>query len=146
MRPTHAVAGPTTRRVIGPAGVGSEPDRNDEGFSLVEVIVSIALLVIVATAAAVALTTSIRYAENNEDRVVAAGLATAQIEQARSAPNPAGLVGGTTSVSRNGTPFSIVRQLSPITGCTVALTRTITITVSWPGHGGPVRSDTVRAC
>jgi type II secretory pathway pseudopilin PulG len=134
-------AGSTTSTVVGQAGASP-----DGGFSLVEAVVSVALFAIVAASSGVALVNAVRYAESNENRVVAAGLATAQIEQARSAPDPAALLPGSSQVVRDGTPFTIERVLAPINGCRDEGSRTITVVVDWPGPGGPVLSDTVRAC
>ena len=109
-------------------------------------IVSLGLFLVASTAGALALVTALSFAESNENRVAAAGLATAQIEQARAAADPAALEPGTSSMARNGVTFAVSRALDPIVGCSAAGTRTITITVTWPGRGGPVMSDTVRRC
>lgn len=150
MHRQRCAAGPAFRPpAAGPVGVPATSEdlaSDDAGFSLVEVVVALGLLVVVSTAGALALGTSIKHAEANENRVIAAGLATAQIEQARAAVDPSALVPGSTAVTRNGTTFQVTRQLAPPTGCTPAGTRTITITIAWPGTGGPVHSDTVRAC
>jgi len=119
---------------------------DDRGFSLIEVLVSLAMFMGVALASSLTLLTSLRFAESNENRVVAAGLATAQMEQARAVTNPVNLAAGTVTVVRSGTTFTVRRQLLPTTGCTVAKTRTITISVEWPNFDDAVRSDTVRAC
>lgn len=134
--------GPPTDVVAGPAGVTS----GDSGFSLVEAVVSVALFMIVSASAGLAVVTAVRIAESNQNRVVAAGLATAQIESARAAPDPGALEAGVTDVSRDGTTFTIERLLDPLSGCTARGTRTISVIINWPGTGGPVYSDTVRAC
>lgn len=126
--------------------VETTPDT-DAGYGLVEVLVSLTLFMIIATAAAPGMVTALRFADSNENRVVAAGLAAAQIELARGADNPADLAVGTSTVKRNGTTFTIRRLLDPVLECSeAARTRIITIRVQWPGSGAGVLSDTIRAC
>lgn len=131
-----------------PAEARPTPLRcSDAGYGLVEVLVSLTLFMVIAAAAGPGLVTSLRYAESNENRVVAAGLAAAQIEQARGADNPADLTVRSTTIVRNGTSFVVRRMLEPHFECAeVARTRIITISVTWPGSGSGVLSDTIRAC
>jgi len=110
----------------------------------VEVLVSMTLFMMVAATATPALLTAVRFSEANDNRVVAAGLAAAQIDMARANPRPATLTPGGTTVRQNGTTFTITRTIkgcpTPPTGALL----TITVAVRWPG--GAVHSDTLRAC
>jgi type II secretion system protein I len=122
------------------------PLAGDDGFTLLEVVVSLALFAIIAVAATLGVINALKYSESNENRVVAAGLAAAQIEQARAAKDPKTLTAGSSTIKRNGTAFTVSQALSPSTGCSADGRRVITVSVKWPGTGGPVRSDTVRLC
>lgn len=137
---------PDNERTSVPArATAGRPGRSrDDGFSLIEVLISLSLFTIVAVSSTVALVTSAKYAESTDNRVVAAGLASAQISLARSTIDQSTLVAGTTTIVRNGATFTVQRQVADT--CATNLRRRITITVSWPGIGEPVRSDTVRAC
>lgn len=116
----------------------------DGGYGLVEVLLSLTLFMVLAATATPALLTAVRFSESNENRVVAAGLAAAQIEQARAVPAAVDLVAGNSTVQRNGATFAISRRLLPASGCPDLSSRTITVTVTWAG--GVVRSDTLRIC
>jgi prepilin-type N-terminal cleavage/methylation domain-containing protein len=118
----------------------------DDGFTLLEVVVSLALFAVIAVAATLGVINALKYSESNENRVVAAGLAAAQIEQARAVKDPKALTAGTATIHRNGTSFMVSQSLSPSTGCSADGRRVITVSVNWSGTGGPVRSDTVRLC
>lgn len=133
--------------------MGAHDQRaRDAGFSLVEVLVALTLFTIVAVSSSVALVNSTKYAESMDNRVVAAGLATAQITFARTmaVPAPAGqpanppLTSGTYTTVRNGATFTVVRTVTLT--CAVNHKRLITVKVSWTGIGAPVYADTVRAC
>jgi len=136
------------------ARIGATAQPRDAGFSLVEVLVSLTIFMGVAGASGMAVLGSAHYAEANDNRVVAAGLATAQMEQIMAAANPDDLTAGNTTIVRNGTTFSVKRFVFPATECTATLTRVVTVRVAWPGSGdasladtsGAVYLDSVRAC
>lgn len=133
-RPTDGTAAPTAGQL-----------RRDGGYSVIEVLVSMTLFMGLAAAIVMLLLTSLNYAESNDNRVIAAGLAAAQVEQARAVDPPSALSAATTTVVRDGTTFTIKRVLLPVTGCSSpGNTRTITVSVSWTGSS--VTSDTMRAC
>jgi prepilin-type N-terminal cleavage/methylation domain-containing protein len=128
------------------APAGDLASSADDGFTLLEVVISLALFAVIAVAATLGVINALKYSESNENRVVAAGLASAQIEQARAVKDPKTLTAGTATINRNGTSFTVSQSLSPSTGCTADGRRVITVSVNWSGNGGPVRSDTVRLC
>lgn len=149
---------PKNQRTSAPAGSAagrpgtSRPARrarrshDDGGFSLIEVLVSLSLFTIVAVSSTVALVTSAKYAESTDNRVVAAGLASAQIALARSTAGQPSLVSGTSTstIDLNGATFTVERQIALT--CAADHKRLITIKVSWVGVGAPVYADTVRSC
>ena len=119
--------------------------RNDDaGFSLVEVLISLTLFTIVAVSSSVALITSAKYTESSENRVIAAGLAAAQISLARGTVDQNTLLPATTTTVQNGATFTIKRDVTLT--CATDHKRRITIKVTWGGIGAPVYSDTVRGC
>lgn len=132
--------------------------RRDEGVSLVETVVAMAVFAVVATVSAGLLGQALRVTRSNDQRVVAANLAAQHIEQLRSlraldipdgAQSQDVPVGSTVyTVTRNANYVSSGTSASLCTGSDNALAfKLVTVTVTWPDMRGvkPVRSDTLRA-
>lgn len=123
---------------------------NDAGFSLVEILVALAVFTVMAIAASTALITTIQVSNQTQNRVVANNLARLKIEQiegqalAGFAPN----VTPTTTALRGKTFFvspslAIVSPASTFT----CKARAVSVTVSWANSANrKVRYDTVLSC
>ncbi|RZS89419.1 prepilin-type N-terminal cleavage/methylation domain-containing protein [Motilibacter rhizosphaerae] len=132
-------------------------DRGDEGFTLIEIVVSMVVFALFATGILGALVTIVRTQRTNSARVVAAQLASSAIELARGTsavkiplgtstpglPVPAGF-----SVQQDAAlvPFNATGSACMATGGKLTYVR-VTETVTWSGMGttAPVRSDTLVA-
>jgi prepilin-type N-terminal cleavage/methylation domain-containing protein len=118
----------------------------DQGFSLVEVIVSITIFVVVATATAAAITNDIVAARTVRQRTQASSIAQSLLAGfQRSNTLPATFP--TTAPGGWGVRISV----NPAGGCTTGTTRTVTVLVFGPGvsttSGKPAaRTDSVIAC
>jgi prepilin-type N-terminal cleavage/methylation domain-containing protein len=130
----------------------------DEGFTLVELIVAFFIFAVVSTATVYGLTSALHASSTNESRVVAANLASRQIEVVR-AKDANDIVEGHTveEFVVDGDPYTIEQwaeydtvsgNASPCAGSDgrVAFKR-VTVQVTWPNMGQvkPVRSDTVKS-
>jgi prepilin-type N-terminal cleavage/methylation domain-containing protein len=131
---------------------------DDGGFSLVEVIASMAVLGIGAAAALTAFVAAGGMSRNVILRTTAANLLTRQIESVRAVKTtvvPDGRQVSTQVVS--GTTFTITQDVSYVTpgssttvctgtGSTLAY-KLVTVTITWPGMGTtrPIRGDTLKA-
>lgn len=127
----------------------------DEGFSLVEVLVAAVVLAVGAAAVAAVLVNALQLSRGNGQRVQAAALMTAELESARGEAVDV-LPEGKTSydVDQQGTRYTVAREVAwrasgggadPCTTATsVTVTKTVAVTVTWPGMGAtaPVRGDT----
>jgi prepilin-type N-terminal cleavage/methylation domain-containing protein len=134
------------------------PDAREAGFSLVEVIVGMAVFTVLATSALALVVRTTDLAASNNRRVVAANLASRQIESVRgtrAVDIPDGLatrtetLGGvayTVSQTSNYVATNSTASVCSSGGGTLAY-KLVTVTVSWPGMGrvSPVRADTLRA-
>jgi prepilin-type N-terminal cleavage/methylation domain-containing protein len=121
------------------------PQRED-GFTLLEVIVSITLFVIMATSTALVLTGNIRSSRLTNQRVKAASIAQSMLDAIKP---------GTTlptTLPTTGPDGYVVRiSLNPSTAtCTIGTTRKVSILVYAPnssGTGTPLaRTDSVVSC
>ena len=131
---------------------------DDQGFSLIEVVVAMVIFAVMVTATLGILVKTLDVTKGNAHRVAAANLATKQIEAARSqlaVDIPDGSTSRTEIVA--GTTFTITQDASYVlsgsdeslcqnTGGELAY-KLVTVTVEWPNMGSvqPVRSDTVKA-
>jgi prepilin-type N-terminal cleavage/methylation domain-containing protein len=131
---------------------------SDEGFSLLEVVISMVILGIALSSVASILTGALGTTKNNAQRVTAANLAAQQIEMARSqraTDIPDGVTTPVPGVTIDGTTFTVTQTSAYLSsGATTSLCsgstndlayKRITETVTWPGMGStkPVRADTV---
>lgn len=130
-------------------------DRTDEGFSLTEVMVAALVLAIGAAAVASLLINALALSRGNSQRVQAAALVTAEVEDARGQSVdtlPEGT--STRAVTQQGTTFTVQRIVAWATSAAGAdacattsaatLTKTVAVTVIWPDMGTtePVRGGT----
>jgi prepilin-type N-terminal cleavage/methylation domain-containing protein len=127
----------------------SDPASHDEGFTLAEVIVSIALFTIMSVAATTSLVTVVKLTNRNENRVLATNLAVQQIENLRLANTTAAAVldEGSHDVQLKSKTFTVTTTLLPgaATTCTAGSSRRTTVTV-WTAGRQLVRYDAVLAC
>ena len=116
----------------------------DEGFSLLEVLVSITLFVIIATVTATALANDLIAARSVKQRAQASNVAQsllAGLQRSKTLPStfPTSAPGG----------WTVRVSVNPSTGCTTGSSRTVSVLVWAPGnfHGKPAaRTDSVIAC
>lgn len=132
--------------------------RGDDGFTLMEVVVAMAVFAVTVTVALGIIVETAQLLRSNAQRVAAANLATAQIEAARSqraldVPNGASsrteTVGGTTYTVTQDAQYVVTgASTSACTGSGGQLTsKLVTVTVQWPDMAPvrPVRADTLLA-
>ena len=131
----------------------------DEGFTLIEVIVSLALFVLVAGAATFAIISSIRASDVTNQRVAAGQVAQQELNRVIAlGPNPVAsarpLAVGT-ATSTEGVTFTVTVAASPTwtTPCYIGTApvtggfRNLEVTVALPGGRiSPVVMDTRIAC
>ena len=116
------------------------PAAADEGFTLAEVIVSIALFTVISFSVMFALITLVKYTGVTQSRVAAANLALQEDERLR---------GENGTVTLKGTSYTVTPLLSPAGNvtCTPGSYRKATVKVSWNDSGSrTVRYDTVLSC
>jgi Tfp pilus assembly protein PilV len=130
--------------------------RNDEGISLIEVIVAMMVFAVIAVGAGVSTLTVLKMTEDNRSRQVASNLATSEVDLVRSANDPFAIVNTTKSVTLNGKKYTITRSTSWVeisgadvacgTGTGVMQSKRVNVTVTWDGMlttTKPVRTDTL---
>lgn len=125
----------------------------DGGFTLLEVVVSFVIFAIVSTAAVLAIANGMQTSGYTSDRIQAANVAQAALQQARA--NPSAVIAtptptaSTTSVGNN---VYTVRRSATVptaggTSCPAGSAMPVTVVVTWSNGGGrQVRMDTVIAC
>ena len=131
---------------------------DDQGFSLIEVVVAMVIFAVMVAATLGILVNTLDITRDSSHRVIAANLATKQIEAARSqlaVDIPDGSTSRIETVA--GTDFTITQDASYVlSGSDESLCQNsggelayklVTVTVEWPNMGSvqPVRSDTVKA-
>ena len=131
----------------------------DDGFTLIEVIASLVVLGLLASAAITVLINAIKVGQQNRNRVVAAQLASAQIEAVRGLRTQditTGIV-NLPDISTSGTTFHVQQSANYVdsngtanvcdspTGSRLGY-KQITVLVTWDRMAGvkPVRSDTLK--
>ena len=117
----------------------------DDGFTLIEVVVSIALFAILSASVGLILTGNIRSSRLTQQRVAAANVAQSLL----AAIKPGGTFPASLPATVNG--YVVRVNANPATStCTVGTTRAVSIVVYAPnssGSGTPLaRSDSVVAC
>jgi prepilin-type N-terminal cleavage/methylation domain-containing protein len=131
------------------AGDG-EPSPAEDGFTLTEVIVSIALFTVVSFAVMMALVTLVKLTGVTQNRVAASNLARQEVEKLRGQNSTLSLLDAVAStVQLKGTTFTITPILNPAASatCTPGAARNVTVKVSWKDSSTrSVRYDTVLSC
>ena len=134
-------------------------ERGDGGFTLVEVVVSLVIFGILASAAIAMVLTALQVGRQNRSRVVAAQLAARQIEEVRGMRTqdiPTGVT-ALPDVTTSGTTFHVSQNADYVnsngtanacdspSGASLGY-KQITVTVTWNGMGTvkPVRDDTLK--
>jgi type II secretory pathway pseudopilin PulG len=146
--------GTSFRRAVGSrwrAVTKRQPADSDEaGFTLAEVIVSIAMFTVISISVMLALVTLVKYTAVTQNRVAAANLARQEIEKIRLQNSTVSqLDSGAATVSLKGTIYTVTPTMSPAAnaGCAAGATRNVTVTVTWNNSGSrSVRYDTVLSC
>lgn len=153
----------TTRSVAGPVGAPlRRPHRNessrrpteapadDSGFTMAEVVVSIALFTVVSFAVMMALATLVKLTGVTQNRVAASNLARQEVEKLRGQNSTLSLLDAAAStVALKGTSFTITPVMTPAANVTCApgASRNVTVKVSWKDSSTrTVRYDTVLSC
>jgi type II secretory pathway pseudopilin PulG len=136
--------------------VVDRPPRADEGFTMMEVVVSAMIFALAATVLAGVFIKTLGLAQSNTQRTTAANLATQQMEKLRAtkAVNiPDGLttigpvtIGGTAYTIRQYVKYSTENGTACSGTGTDLTAKQITLIVDWPNQGAvkDVRSDTIR--
>ena len=133
---------------FGSAGFDTRLRRADEdaGFTLAEAIVAFTLFLILVTSATWWLVKTVQLTTTNRDKVAAANLATQEIERLRSEANGSQQLDATVhTVTLHNTDYTVTPVFTPSGSCATGATRTISVTVNWPG-GSSIRYDSVLAC
>ena len=122
----------------------------DGGFTLAEVVVSIALFAVVSFAVMSALVTLVKLTGVTQNRVAASNLARQEIEKLRGQNSTLSLLDATAStVALKGTSFTITPIMNPAATatCAAGASRNVTVKVSWKDSSiRTVRYDTVLSC
>jgi prepilin-type N-terminal cleavage/methylation domain-containing protein len=122
----------------------------DAGFTLAEVIVSIALFTVISFSVMFALVTLVKYTAVTQNRVAAANLARQEIEKLRGQNSTLSQLDvGASTVNLKGTSYTVTPVMSPAanTTCAAGASRNVTVTVTWNNSGTrSVRYDTVLSC
>jgi prepilin-type N-terminal cleavage/methylation domain-containing protein len=123
---------------------------DDSGFTLAEVLVSLGLFVVISVTATYGLITTLKLTDVTKDRVVAANLATQELERLRSqnAAN-AQLDSTARTVTLRGQSFTVTPSLTPAAtaNCATGSSRKVSVIVTW--NSNPARSaryDSVLSC
>lgn len=125
--------------------------RDDSGFTLVEVIVSSVLFVIVAAASVTAIVAGVKADNTSRNRVMAANVAQADVEQARALAFPNyPTAEAAHSVTVGNATFTVQRTVSnacpAVWSAGQPTSMQVTTTVSWPGSASTIKVATVIAC
>lgn len=129
----------------------TEPaDADDDGFTLAEVVVSLALFTVVSFAVMLAMVTLVKLTGITQHRVAASNLARQEVEKLRGQNSTASqLDAAASTVTLKGTSFTITPIMTPAATATCApgAARNVTVKVSWNDSSTrTVRYDTVLSC
>jgi type II secretory pathway pseudopilin PulG len=123
---------------------------DDDGFTLAEVVVSIALFTVLSFAVMLALITLVKLTGVTQNRVAASNLARQEIERLRGQNSTASqLDAAALTVALKGTNFTVTPIMSPAATavCAPGAFRRVTVKVSWQDSSTrTVRYDTVLSC
>jgi prepilin-type N-terminal cleavage/methylation domain-containing protein len=130
---------------------------NEDGFSLIEVLIALVLMVMVAGLVASGLITVAKMDRSNRERTAASALVEQQLNTVRVGIASLGFGTTESTATANGTTFTLVTSIEPVSlgastgpcdggaasGTTMTVDR-ITVTATWPKMGAikPVRADT----
>jgi Tfp pilus assembly protein PilV len=148
------------RRRVARVLAGRQAD--EAGFSIIEFILAMTLLLVVIMATSMAFTGSVRVSANARQRVVATNLATATMERLRALSNNAntfGTIPVTTTITNSpavdGTIYAVTQSVEWAdvgfagTACQAGLNKGLvlraTVIVSWPKSATTVQSSTILA-
>jgi prepilin-type N-terminal cleavage/methylation domain-containing protein len=125
-------------------------DRDEQGFTLAEVIVSIALFTVISFSVMFALVTLVKYTGVTQNRVAAANLARQEVEKLRGENSTLSQLDLTAAtISLKGVTYTVTPVLSPAGNvtCAAGASRNATVTVTWHDSGSrSMRYDTVLSC
>lgn len=144
----------STNRSPGRAGVLSrlrrQDERADDGFTMAEVVVSIALFTVMSFAVMMALVTLVKLTGVTQNRVAASNLARQEVEKLRGQNSTLSVLDAAAlTVALKGTSFTITPVMVPAANVTCApgASRNVTVKVSWKDSSfRTVRYDTVLSC
>ena len=133
-----------------PESTEIDEETGEDGFTLAEVIVSIALFTIISFSVMFALVTLVKYTAVTQNRVAAANLARQEIEKLRGENGTLSQLDLTAStITLKGVSYTVTPVLSPAGNvtCAAGASRNATVTVTWNDSGTrSVRYDTVLSC
>ena len=147
----------TFLRSAGLRSAGANPQSPDadertgeEGFTLAEVIVSIALFTVISFSVMFALVTLVKFTGVTQNRVAAANLARQEIEKLRGQNSTLSQLDVSAStVSLKGITYTVTPVMTPAANatCAAGAFRNVTVNVTWNNSGSrSVRYDTVLSC
>jgi prepilin-type N-terminal cleavage/methylation domain-containing protein len=120
--------------------------KGDAGFTMVEVIVSLAIFAGFSAAALAAIIGSSKAQDATRSRVSGTNIAQSDLEQARALPSPSA-ANYTTSAPGDTATYRVARTVTyPTPSCTAGGLIKISVVVSQSGSSTQVRTDTVVAC
>jgi prepilin-type N-terminal cleavage/methylation domain-containing protein len=131
-------------------GFGSSGLAIDDGYTLAEVIVSLALFVVLSVSATIAIVNLVQITRVTQSRVAAGNLARQEIERLRGQNSTVSqLDTSAQTVILKGTAFTLTPTMNPSASsvCAAGASRNVSVTVSWNNSGTrSVRYDTVLSC
>lgn len=127
-----------------------QASADDDGFTMAEVVVSLALFTVVSFAVMLAMVTLVKLTGVTQNRVAASNLARQEIERLRGQNSTASQLDASAStVALKGTSFTITPIMTPAATalCAPGAARNVTVKVSWNDSSTrTVRYDTVLSC
>ena len=129
-----------TRRV-------AQARTGDAGFSIVEVMVALAIFALVSVGAVAGAIAGTRASDSAKNRVTSVNVAQNDLDQARANPTPSP-VSYTTVPASGGATYTVTRSVAPgpDDSCSAGGERRISVVVHAHGTDNDARLDTVIAC